>query len=44
LEAYLRYLDKGQLPDWEVPNMLAKYYITTQALEMAREGLMIGDW
>jgi predicted dehydrogenase len=36
LEAYLRYLDKGQLPDWEVPNMLAKYYITTQALEMAR--------
>jgi len=36
LEAYMQYLAKGRLPDWEVPNMLAKYYITTQALEMAR--------
>jgi predicted dehydrogenase len=36
LEAYLQYLDKGRLPDWEVPNMLAKYYITTRALEMAK--------
>lgn len=35
LEAYLQYLDKGRLPGWEVPNMLAKYYITTQALELA---------
>jgi hypothetical protein len=26
----------GRLPDWEVPNMLAKYYITTRALEMAK--------
>ena len=37
LEAYLQYLDKGRLPDWEVPNMLAKYYITTQALELAKQ-------
>ncbi len=36
LEAYMQYLAKGRLPDWEVPNMLAKYYITTQALRMAR--------
>jgi hypothetical protein len=36
LEAYLQYLAKGRLPDWEVPNMLAKYYITTRALEMAK--------
>ena len=35
LEAYLQYLAQGRLPDWEVPNMLAKYYITTQALRMA---------
>ncbi len=33
---YLQYLKSGQLPAWEVPNMLSKYYTTTQALEMAR--------
>lgn len=37
LEAYLQYLAKGRLPDWEVPAMLAKYYITTHSLEMARQ-------
>lgn len=36
MEAYLRYLPKGRLPDWEVAYMIAKYYITTRALEMAR--------
>ncbi len=34
---YLQYLKTGQLPAWEVPNMLSKYYTTTQALEMARQ-------
>jgi predicted dehydrogenase len=34
-KAYLSYLKVGKLPDWEVPNMLAKYYTTTQAREMA---------
>jgi predicted dehydrogenase len=33
---YLKYLEDGKLPDWEVPNMIAKYYITTKALEMAK--------
>jgi predicted dehydrogenase len=33
---YLQYLAKGSLPDWEVPNMLSKYYVTTKALEMAK--------
>jgi hypothetical protein len=37
MEAYLQYLAKGRLPGWEVPNMLAKYYITTRALELARQ-------
>ncbi|MHC4203884.1 MAG: putative oxidoreductase C-terminal domain-containing protein [Planctomycetota bacterium] len=37
MEAYLRYLAEGRLPDWEVPNMLAKYYITTKSLELARQ-------
>lgn len=35
-ENYLQYLKDGKLPDWEVPNMIAKYYVTTQALEMAK--------
>lgn len=35
-ENYLQYLHDGKLPDWEVPNMLAKYYVTTAALEMAK--------
>ncbi len=35
-EAYLQYLAEGKLPDWEVPNMIAKYYITTRALQLAQ--------
>lgn len=35
-EKFLMYLKDGKLPDWEVPNMLTKYYITTTALEMAK--------
>jgi predicted dehydrogenase len=34
-ERYLEYLVDGKLPDWEVPNMVAKYYTTTTALEQA---------
>jgi hypothetical protein len=34
---YLSYLVDGKLPDWEVPNMIAKYYTTTKALEMAKQ-------
>ncbi len=30
-EDYLRFLAEGKLPAWEVPNMLAKYYTTTEA-------------
>jgi len=32
---FLEYLKKGDMPEWEVPNMLAKYFTTTKALEMA---------
>jgi len=35
-ELYLDFLRHGHLPEWEVPNMLAKYYTTTQALELAK--------
>jgi predicted dehydrogenase len=34
---YLRYLVWGRLPEWEVPDMIVKYYITTEALKLARE-------
>jgi predicted dehydrogenase len=34
-EKYLRYLKDGKLPKWEVPNMIAKYYTTTEALKAA---------
>jgi predicted dehydrogenase len=34
-QKYLNFLVDGKLPDWEVPNMIAKYYTTTKALEVA---------
>ncbi len=36
-EAYFEYLVEGELPDWEVPNMITKYYITTRARELAMD-------
>lgn len=35
-EKYLDYLVAGDLPEWEVANMLTKYYLTMQAYEMSR--------
>lgn len=37
-ENYFSYLVDGKLPEWEVPNMITKYFITTQAREMAMDG------
>ena len=37
-ERFLQYLVDGKLPEWEVPNMIAKYYTTTRALEVAKSG------
>lgn len=36
-EKYLDYLKDGKLPDWEVPNMIVKYYTTTEGLKKALE-------
>jgi predicted dehydrogenase len=36
-EKYLEYLSKNNMPAWEVPNMLAKYYTTTQAQKLANK-------
>ena len=35
-QSFFEYLRQGALPEWEVPNMITKYYITTHAREMAR--------
>jgi len=35
-QKFLEYMKAGKLPDWEVPNMIAKYYTTTAAFEMAK--------
>ncbi len=32
---FLSYLKADQMPDWEIPNMLVKYYTITKALEKA---------
>jgi predicted dehydrogenase len=34
-ENFLTYLQEGGLPDWEVPDMITKYYTITRALELA---------
>jgi len=38
MEKFLEYLKKGNMPAWETPNMISKYYTTTSALELARKG------
>jgi predicted dehydrogenase len=36
MENFITYLRDRKLPDWEVPNMITKYYTTTKGLELAR--------
>ena len=36
-ENYLKYFKAGELPDWEVPNMIVKYYTTTKAFDVAQK-------
>ncbi|MEY3060701.1 MAG: hypothetical protein RL000_2053 [Bacteroidota bacterium] len=35
MDKYLGYLQHKNMPSWEVPNMLSKYFITTRAKELA---------
>ncbi len=37
VKQFLNYLQNNDMPAWEVPNMLAKYYNTTQALTIAQQ-------
>nr|WP_294790558.1 putative oxidoreductase C-terminal domain-containing protein [uncultured Mucilaginibacter sp.] len=38
MEKFLEYFKNKNMPAWEVPNMITKYYTTTAALEMAKAG------
>lgn len=38
-EKYLQYLVDGKLPNWEVPNMIVKYYTTTEGLKAALKNI-----
>ena len=37
LQRFLQFLKAGKVPEWEVKNMLAKYYVTTKGLAMAKQ-------
>lgn len=34
-EKYMEYLKSGELPKWEIPNMIVKYYTTTEGMKKA---------
>jgi predicted dehydrogenase len=34
---FLEYLTNKNIPEWEIPNMISKYYTTTKALEIANQ-------
>ena len=36
-EKYLEFIRNNEMPEWEVPNMITKYYVTTRALKIARK-------
>ncbi|MEN8202109.1 MAG: putative oxidoreductase C-terminal domain-containing protein [Bacteroidota bacterium] len=36
-EKFLGYLKSGSLPEWEIPNMIVKYYTTTEGMKKAME-------
>ncbi len=36
ISKYLQFLIDGKLSAWEVPNMMVKYYTTTQGLKAVR--------
>ncbi len=37
MRRYLKYLKDGKLPDWETPDIIAKYYTTTKGLQIAQQ-------
>ena len=37
MQKFLEYVKNNDMPSWEVPNMIAKYYTTTKGLQLARK-------
>jgi predicted dehydrogenase len=37
MEKFLEYVSAGRLPAWEIPNMIVKYYTTTEGMRKAME-------
>jgi predicted dehydrogenase len=37
MQKFLEYVKNNDMPSWEVPNMIAKYYTTTRGLQLARK-------
>ncbi|RPE13629.1 oxidoreductase [Chitinophaga lutea] len=37
MQRYLQFLKEGKVPEWEIKNILAKYYVTTAGLAVAKE-------
>ena len=37
-ERFLCFVEEGKMPDWEVPNMLAKYYTSTDGYRLSHAG------
>jgi predicted dehydrogenase len=43
MQRFMTYLEQKKMPDWEEPNMMAKYYTTTQALQKAKSPVSSSD-
>ena len=41
-EKFLGYLKAGTLPEWEIPNMIVKYYTTTEGMKRAMQPMVEG--
>jgi predicted dehydrogenase len=41
-EKFLGYLEAGSLPEWEIPNMVVKYYTTTEGMKKAMQPVVEG--
>ena len=41
-EKFLGYLESGTLPQWEIPNMIVKYYTTTEGMKRAMQPVVEG--
>jgi hypothetical protein len=43
MQRFLGFVAAGRVPEWEVKGMLAKYYTSTKALEVARPRQLLNN-